>query len=350
LTPQQFLSALKKGSVASTYLFVGPEAWQRRRCKQALVDQVLPSGADGETFVRHDLSETSLVEVLEDARSLSLFAPRRVIWVSAAEAALPRGRGGEEGEGGRAATAELRAYVEDPTPGVVLVFDCSRYELEGEDKARVQRVRKFYDCIEAVVEFAPLDSGEARRLAQELAQAVGLRISPAALQLVVECCAGDGLRLEAEIEKLALFACDGRMISEAEVTQLVSSAQTTTVFALVAAIARRDVQAALEALEMLVREGEYLPLALAFLATQFRLALAGHEAGLRSGSQVLGYFSKLGIPMWPSRAEQIAQTMQAFAPERLRRAIQRVYETDLALRDTRPDDRTVVERLAVSLL
>ena len=53
------------------------------------------------------------------------------------------------------------------------------------------------------------------------------------------------------------------------------------IFALVNAMGRRDRTRALQVLDTLARDGEYLPLALAFLSTQFRMALVAREAGLR---------------------------------------------------------------------
>ncbi len=64
-------------------------------------------------------------------------------------------------------------------------------------------------------------------------------------------------------------------------------------------------------------EGEYLPLALAFLSTQFRLALVAREAGLKSGSQVQSHFTKMGVPMWGSRADQVYQTAAKFGKAQL---------------------------------
>jgi DNA polymerase-3 subunit delta len=53
--------------------------------------------------------------------------------------------------------------------------------------------------------------------------------------------------------------------------------------------------------------------------------------------------------MWKSRAEQVAQTAAAFSVEKLRTAAIKIYETDKALRDARPDDRTVMERFVLEL-
>jgi DNA polymerase-3 subunit delta len=105
----------------------------------------------------------------------------------------------------------------------------------------------------------------------------------------------------------------------------------------------------LESLDVLVREGEYLPLALSFLATQFRLAYAAKEARLTNASQIQTHFTRQGTPMWRSRAEQVAQTAAAFSLEKLRSAAVKIFETDKALRDARPDDRTVMERFVLEL-
>ncbi len=121
------------------------------------------------------------------------------------------------------------------------------------------------------------------------------------------------------------------------------NARASNIFALVAAIGRGDRAASLDILDTLIREGEYLPLALSFLATQFRFALAGHEARVKGAQAIQNHFQKLGSPMWRARAEQVEQTMAAFAPGRLKRAIRLVYAADQALRDTRPDDKTVME-------
>ena len=76
-----------------------------------------------------------------------------------------------------------------------------------------------------------------------------------------------------------------------------------------------------------------MPLALTFLATQFRMALAAREAGLRGAGQIQAHFNKLGARIWPERARQIEQTMEAFPKERLALAVEKVFEADRGLRD-----------------
>jgi DNA polymerase III subunit delta len=353
MSPEQFLARLAKNGPEPAYLFLGPEAFERTRCRRALLDAVLPDKENGERengFTRHDLDKIPLAAALDDARALSLFASRRLIWLAAAEAILPRGRaasdGNDETETGQSA---LAAYLQEPTPEVTLVIDCSRYEFEGEDKARMERVEAFFAAIPAKVEFRPYAPEAARFLAQKLAREAGIQLGLAELALLLEATGGDASRIAMEIEKLRLFAGNTRKITADDIAALVPDAQSSTIFVLVAALGRGDRTRALEILDTLSRSGEYMPLALTFLATQFRTALAAREAGIRGAGQIQAHFSKLGARMWPERARQIEQTMDAFSKERLALAVEQVFETDRGLRDARPDDRILMEAMVFAL-
>jgi DNA polymerase-3 subunit delta len=356
MTPEQFLARLAKNGPEPAYLFLGPEAFERTRCRRALVDAVLPPQEHAERengFTRHDLDRTPLAAALDDARALSLFASRRVIWLAGAEAAVPRApRGRMDGDGDdetQTSQASLAAYLREPTPGVTLVMDCSRYEFEGEDKPRMERLEAFFAAVPAKVEFRPYSPEAARFLAQKLAKEAGIQLGLAELALLLEATGGDASRIAMEIEKLRLFAGTARKITAADIVALVPDAQSSTIFALVAALGRGDRARALEILDTLSRSGEYMPLALTFLATQFRTALAAREAGLRGASQIQAHFNKLGARMWPERARQIEQTMEAFSKERLALAVEKVFETDRGLRDARPDDRILMEEMVFAL-
>ena len=242
-----------------------------------------------------------------------------------------------------------RPTSSSPPPAWLLVFDCSRYDFEGEDKTKLQRVQKYLRRDQAVVEFPSLDTGAARRVAGATAKELALRIGDQELDLLVEVLDADATRIATELEKLSTFAGTGRSITAADIWALVPNARATTIFGLVAAIGRGDRAGSLDALDLLTREGEYLPLALTFLSTQFRLALAAKEAGLTNAGQIQAHFAKQGMQIWRGRAEQVAETLRAFPLDRLKAGVEKIYETDMALRDTRPDDRTVMERFVLSL-
>jgi DNA polymerase-3 subunit delta len=354
MTPSDFFRALKKQGPAPVYLFVGAEAYERGRCRRALIAAALPEEEHEQGLASFDLADTSISTVLDDAQSLSLFARRRLIWVSGAEAALPRGRAAaaepeDEESGSKSDPGALAAYVRDPAPDVVVVFDSSRYEFEGEDKARNERVQKFFAAIPNQVEFRPHTLEEARGLAGELARERGLKIGPAELGVLVQAMAGDAARIASEIDKLALYAGTDRKITAADLAALVPNAQEATIFALAAALGSGNRVRSLEALDSLVRDGEYLPLALTFLETQLRLALVAREANLKSAYDIQQQFTRMGIRIWRDRAEQVRQTLSAFPKDKLELAIRKTYDADRALRDARPDDRIVMEELILAL-
>lgn len=342
MTPAQFLSRVKRNEIPAVCLFLGQESYNRKRCREALI---AAKGIEPEPY---DASETSLAAIIDDARAMSLFASERLIFVLSAEAAMPRSVRSDETETGETGTSTdvLDAYIRNPTPGVTLVLEATRWDLDGEDKTRADRARKFFGAIPDVVEFPRFNSGDARIELDRIARATNLRLDPAAADALVDALGADVARIAVEIEKLALY---GKPVAADDLPLLVPDARQSTIFALVNALGRRDRVRALETLDALVREGEYLPLALTFLATQFRMALVAKEANLRGAAQVQSHFQRAGVPMWGSRAEQVAQTAAKFSKEQLERGLTLVFETDRDLRSARPDDRIIVENFVLRL-
>ncbi len=353
MIPEQLLSQLRKQEPAAAYFLAGPEPYRRDIFRRALLEKALGPSEREQGYTPHDLTGTTMAAVLDDASSLSLFAPRRVIWVSSAEAALPRGRAaaGDAGEEAafQGAQGLLARYLKRPSPGVVVVFDVSRYELDGEDKQKLDRVRAFYAAIPVVVEFPRFTVGEARQLAGSLAEAAGLKLSRDLVEALVDALGADALRISTEIEKLSLYAGDRRTIGAEDLAALAPDSSVSSIFGLVDALGRRNRMQALELVDRLVRQGEYLPLALNFLGGLMRLALAAQERGLRNAPQIQQALSKPGRPVWRSKAEQIHQTATVFNRKQLESALQQLYRADWGLRDARPSDRVVMEKFILEL-
>jgi DNA polymerase-3 subunit delta len=349
MTPAQFLARAKRREIPPVCLFLGQEGYNRRLCREALIAALKLEPE------QHDASETSLAAIIDDARAMSLFASERLIFIIGAETFMPRSSRAaaaaedDDDEGGSSGPGEsgvLDVYIKDPTPGVTLVFEATRWDFDGDEKAKSDRVRKFYGAISEVVEFRKFNPAEARTELDRIARAANVKIEPAAAEQLVEALAADVGRIAVEIEKLSLY---GKPITAADLPLLVPDARQSTIFALVSALGRRDRAKSLETLDSLVREGEYLPLALTFLATQFRMALVAKEANLRGASQVQSHFQRAGVQMWGSRAEQVSQTAAKFSTDQLRRGLTLIFEADRDLRSARPDDRIVVENFVIRL-
>ena len=338
MTPAQFLARIKRGEVPPVSLLLGSESYERRRCREAVLGV-----RESQEVTHHDLSEVDLSQVIDDAMSLSLFASERLIIASSAEGALPRVDSEDS-----PATAQLEAYVKSPTPGTVILFESTRFDWEGDDKKKNERVWKFFAAVPDVVELKKYSPEEARALLEQLARKAQLALGPGVADALSESLGGDAGRIAVELEKLSTFAGAGTITLE-HVAELIPDARETTIFVLVSALGRRDRERALGVLDTLCRDGEYLPLALSFLSGQLRMALIAKEANLKSASQVQGHFTKQGVAMWGSRAEQVTQTATKFSKAQLERGLKLIFAADRDLRSARPDDRIVMERFVVEL-
>ena len=350
MNPAQFLARVKRNEVPPVCLFLGQESYNRKRCREAVIAW---SCLEPEQF---DANETALAAIIDDARAMSLFASERLMIVVNAEAAMPRtarsaasANEDDDSEGTTAASGDaalIESYVKSPTPGVTLVFEATRWDFDGDDKTKTERVRKFYGAVTEVVEFRRFTADEARQELDRIARASKIVLEPAAADALVEALAADVGRIAVELDKLQLY---GKPITAESLPLLVPDARQSTIFALVNALGRRDRARSLDALDSLVREGEYLPLALTFLAGQFRMALVAKEANLKGSSQVQSHFQRQGVPMWGSRAEQISFTASKFSKPQLERGLSLIFDADRDLRSARPDDRTVIENFVVRL-
>ena len=262
MTPEQFLARLAKNGPEPAYLVPRPGSVRADALPPRAARRRFAARKERENgFTRHDLDRTPLAAALDDARALSLFASRRVIWLaggrSRSPSCAPRPRRQEDADAeDETGGASLAAYLKEPTPDVTLVIDCSRYEFEGEDKPRMERVEAFFAAVPAKVEFRPVCAGGRAFPGPEASQrSRASNWVSAELALLLEATGGDASRIAMEIEKLRLFAGTARKITADDIAALVPDAQSSTIFVLVAALGRGDRARALEILDTLSRVG-----------------------------------------------------------------------------------------------
>ena len=169
MTPGQLLARLKKGAAPPGVAAARAGGLPARRIKQALAANGAREPRLRSTISRGDAGRSA-------GRCPFAFAirrrppdlGRRTPKPHCQEAAPPR----KTGKANRAAPRErfrrgpLADYLRDPTPGMVLVFEAVRFDFEGDDKRKLERVAKFYSAIPDVVELRRFAAHEARREAE----------------------------------------------------------------------------------------------------------------------------------------------------------------------------------------
>ena len=71
----RFVSELQSRKMRPAYVFVGDEAFFRKRFRDAILEHLVPADLRDFSLFEFDLSETDLAEVLDRARTPSLMAP-----------------------------------------------------------------------------------------------------------------------------------------------------------------------------------------------------------------------------------------------------------------------------------
>ena len=338
---------LRKGTKpASGYLFLGAEPFYRGRCRQAIRTAALGADPDETAIEEVDLGDRSLVELVDEARTMSLFAGERIVIARNAEQALPRTSSTQ----GKAAQKALANYFSDPTSGTVVVIEVVKFDSQDRDgKAKLERARKYFASVPVQVEFDSLSEADARYVAKVLAGRMKLRFAKGVLASLVDMLAADAFRIETELEKLSVFVGNDRAVTGKDLELLVPEARQSGLFDFSQAVAERDRARALGLIDTIAKAGMHWPMQLNLIAGLFRHALAARELGLRDARAIGAKLGPYGLKVWPARARQIAGIVEKFELHELRKALIALFEADRQLRSSQPDERLVVEMLVMKL-
>ncbi len=219
------------------YILHGENLHLRRQRRREIVERFV-AGADPELVVAHFDASAELAEVLDAARTAPLLGSRRLVMVHDADEFVSAHR------------QRLEAYLANPSSAgsLMLLMDSSPAKTKLGKLAR--KVGQVIDCAN------PADSELPAWLARA-ASALDKRISKDAARLLAGWVGNDLVRLESEMEKLALYAGGRPSISVEDVAAVVAASAGAAPFALVDAI---DAGRAGEALRLLTavltRRGE----------------------------------------------------------------------------------------------
>jgi DNA polymerase III subunit delta len=260
-----------------------------------------------------------LSELLTSARTLPMMAPRRLVVLLRADVLLfPKGKKGEDEEGGaaektepaprgrKAAPAEdpIESYIQSPERTTTLVFVTESLPMN-------RRIGKILAAQTAVVSFGTeMSDGDAARWLDAQTRAAKMPIDAAAMRALIARTGTNIVRLRSGLERLLLYTMGQSRITAEDVKQAVPAApEGPENFGIANAVRRNDAATALRELQLALDAGA-VPY---YLLGQLR-----------------------------SVAEQLPAA-------RLASAIDAVFRTDLALKSSGGDPRILLERLVVEL-
>jgi DNA polymerase-3 subunit delta len=352
----RFVSELESRKLRPAYVFVGDEAFFRKRFRDAILEHLVPADLRDFSVFEFDLGENDLAEVLDRARTPSLMAPFQVFFVRGVKNLFGRGSNSNEEK-----LAAIEAYCKNPNPDAMIVFvadhisipaDVRRMEMQ--DKERYQRIRETMGPYCGIVELARVEEGEAVRWISEYCASRGelVKIDPDGARELVDALGGDMMMISNELEKLMLYVGARNRITLGDVETMVLAAKQRSLYELTDAISAKDRVRALEVLDAMLSSGEGEEAAIGhiyMLAKTFRQMLVILERNVRD-QRMLWAALWQGFRVPPFAADDIIKQARRYKSRReLTRAIRLVAKADLALRSNPVSKRMVLERLVIDL-
>jgi DNA polymerase-3 subunit delta len=322
------LGAIARGAIDPIYCLQGAERFLVDRAVLALRAAVLgPGGAGGLNHDVFELKESGLDSALAAARTLPMFAKRRLVV----------GRGVDQLKADQ--LEDLPDYVSDPNPSTVLVLTAEKVDGRLKPFAVLRKGGYLH-------EFPRLRDRELPGWIVREASARKIAIDQDAAGALAEAAGPDLGRLAQALEQLALYAGAGQRIRRGDVEELVAETRERGVFELTKAIGDGDVPRAMGLLGNMLANREP-PLRIQFmLVRQLRQIWRAKELAA-AGTPRQEIAAAVGIA--PFFLDDVLIPARRMSLPALERSFRRLYQSDRTLKGARIEPELAIARLARQL-
>jgi len=326
-TRKDLEQALKQGQIEPVYFLYGSEVYLRDQAIRLLTDTALTG-----TLLRefNDSSFNLLTNDVRDAiaaaEQLPMMSSRRVIQLRN----FAKLREADE--------ESLLKYLERPVETSVVIFI-------GDD---IDKRKKFGKKLlaGAAFEFQPLKPNELPSWIKSHLKTLKAEIDPQAMSRLTDM-ANDLLTLTNELKKLATAALPSGRITAELVDRLVKRSREHMNWDLTDSIVSRDRRTALRVLREFLDDGAEPVLLNGVIAGTFRRMALAKEL-LARGASPNEIFSEVRVPSFKQRA--YLSMLSRIDSKTMAGMIQRIAETDLAIKTSKATPRMQMEMLVCELM
>ena len=290
---------IASGETAPLYVLIGDDDTEKSAVAAEFAEMV-DEGLRAFSVDRLFGAEIRADDLFDAAATLPMMAPKRIVIVFDAEKIqIPK----REGKAADAEQEKLEAFVKNPPAHATVVLACGALDKRRTLVKLLLKEAQVVDC--GTIE----DSTDAERWVKTRAERDRIPLDAAAVRTLVERAGVDIVRLRSGLERVALYAMGQLKITAEDVRQVVAQTAEAADFGISNAIQRNDAAEALRELS---------------------LALDGGAPP----------FFVLG---------QLRTAAERMSPPRLKKAIDAVFRTDVALKSSGGDPKVLLERLVVEL-
>jgi DNA polymerase-3 subunit delta len=327
----EFLKAVQDRKVSPVVTFLGEETFLKDRALDTVLNRFLDEQSrpfNYRSFFGEEIKDTAF---LDEASTLPMFGEWKVLYVKHASVL--------EKIFGRIKDY-LDQYVQQPSPGTLLIFDLDKWE--GSSKLKGILSKKTM-----VVEFNPLSEKEIPSWVNGHLSSLNFQIEQGAIQALAERLGTDLQKISAELEKLMLFRQSERKITLKDIENTVGYTPTAKIWDWTEALLDQDSGRAVELLRDLLEQGEQPIYCIALLAKQYEKMILAKEMVLQKIPQAT-IAQKINKPVY--FLQKYLTQLSRFRMADLIKAVEILSFTDRALKSGQAkEDRTVLELMTLQL-
>ncbi len=328
---------IRRREFAPVYLLFGAENYLRDLAAKTIADLVLVGSSLREfNEIEHSLGESKIQYALSDAEQVPLMDSRRVVKITDVIVSANSNKDNlkEEDE------EILARYLARPAETSIVILVAA--ELDKRRKISKLLLEK---CV--AVEFAELKDEELIKWAKSKLNELNAEADTRALNLLVALVGNNVRRLTNEIEKLTVAALPDKLITYELVELLVPDSREISNFDLADHLLAKDKTRTLQVLKKILDDGAEPLMLLGLISYNFHRLFLSKEL-MRQGVErkEIARIMKL---QW-SKQEDFLATARRTDAKKLSWIMQKIAETDVAIKTSKATPRLQIEMLICELV
>lgn len=324
---QDLLQQIAKNKIAPVYFFQGEEEFLKREALQVLYGKLVAEGQKDFNYALLYGKEVSAGFLIDQCQALPFLSDRRLVVVQEIEKFQDK--------------AKLLSYLEQPNPSTCLVLVAGKLDNRS-------RKTEFYSALkDCEVVFWPLFKNELKKWVEQKFHGYQKTIDPAAVDFIIEAVGPSLANLDSEISKLAVSLPAEKRVTLAAVQKNVFRSYSEHAVRLEKAVAGRELDRALLALQDLFAEGGASTQALWIISQSWRRLLIAKEMQSQQVSPG-DILKKFNIRKFDEQRE-FTENLPKFNLAEVLSKHGKIADTDIAIKSGLQDPLWALEHLIIDL-
>ena len=338
ITETELKKQIDQSNLTGLYFLYGEEKYLVSHYMKKIAEKVAGRRFTDFNFQKFDGGEAGVDRIAEAVQALPLFAEQKCVLVTDPDAETIK-------------TAELEKWKElissVPDTTVLLV---ALPNLEADEKSG-KNWKKLIDFIKnsgSTVKFVRRSSVQLQKFLCSGAQKRGCLLSSRNAERLISCCGSDLTTLLNELDKLCSYVSQGEITSQV-IDELATKNLEARVFDLSKAVLSGSGDRAYSILDLLLEQGEEPVAILAVLSSAY-LDLYRVRASIQSGLGATEPAKHFDYARKEFRLRNAERDVGRYPGGMYRESLKELLEADIALKSSRGDRRTVLEKLIARLM